>query len=160
MNDSNQQVQHDVISLSRKSWTAYVWTVLLTLLALAVTMPGTWKHGWAVSLTCGAIIGLIAAYSILSLRSVHLYCDGVGVWVHSGVLPWNKGVVGVKWRDLDDAVYYQGPLSWALRSYRLRIGHRFTKSSEIILTKMWLGHEAVMAINSRHQELIRSDQLR
>lgn len=53
------------------------------------------------------------------------------IWVYSGVLPWSKGVAGIKWRDLDEAVYFQGPVSGALRSYCLRIGHRFTKSSEI-----------------------------
>lgn len=45
----------------------------------------------------------------LDLRAVHLYCGDVGVWVYSGVLPWNKGVAGVKWRNLDEAVYFQGP---------------------------------------------------
>lgn len=159
MNESIQQEPHDLTSLSRKSWTAYIWPVVLTLLALALTMPGAWRHAWTTALACGAVILAISAYVIWNLRTVHLYCDDVGVWVYSGVLPWNKGVAGVKWRDLDEAVYFQGPVSWALRTYSLRIGHRFTKSSEIILTKMWKGHEAVMTINSRHQELIRSGQL-
>ncbi|MBH1987963.1 MAG: hypothetical protein I8H76_11630 [Burkholderiales bacterium] len=159
MSESIQQTSGDVTSLARKSWVAYLWSVVLTLVALALTLPGAWQHGWMTALACGAAILFIAAYVILSLRAVHLYCDDVGVWVYSGVLPWNKGVAGVKWRDLDEAVYFQGPVSWALRSYRLRIGHRFTKSSEIILTKMWRGHEAVMTINSRHQDLIRSGQL-
>jgi hypothetical protein len=159
MDESIQHGHHDVVSLSRKSWTAHIWTVVLTLLAFALALPGAWRHGWMTAVACGAIILVISVYNFLSLRAIHLYCDDVGVWVYSGVLPWDKGVAGVKWRDLDEAVYFQGPVSWALRSYRLRIGHRFTKSSEIILTKMWRGHEAVMTINSRHQELIRSGQL-
>lgn len=28
-------------------------------------------------------------------------------WMICCVLPWNKGVAGVKWRDLDEAVYFQ-----------------------------------------------------
>lgn len=159
MNGSIQHEPRDVTSLSRKSWIAYVWPVVLTLLALALTLPPAWQHGWTTALACGAVILAISAYVIWNLRAVHLYCDDVGVWVYSGVLPWNEGVAGVKWRDLDEAVYFQGPVSWALRSYSLRIGHRFTKCSEIILTKMWKGHEAVMRINSRHQELIRSGRL-
>lgn len=159
MDESIEQTTRDVTSLARKSWVAYLWPAVLTLVALALTLPGAWQHGWMTALACGAVILSVSAYVILSLRAVHLYCDDVGVWVYSGVLPWNKGVAGVKWRDLDEAVYFQGPVSWALKSYRLRIGHRFTRSSEIVLTKMWRGHEAVMLINSRHQELIRSGQL-
>jgi hypothetical protein len=159
MNESIHPSLNNTTSLSRKSWIAYIWTVVLTLLALVLVLPGAWRHGWMTAVACGAIILSVSAYKFLSLRAVHLYCDDVGVWVYSGVLPWNKGVAGVKWRDLDEAVYYQGPASWALRSYSLRIGHRFTKSSEIILTKMWRGHEAVMTINNRHQELIRTGRL-
>jgi len=49
--------------------------------------------------------------------------------------------------------------SWLFKSYSIRIGHRFTKSSEILLSHMMRGDESVMIINSRHQELVRANAL-
>jgi hypothetical protein len=93
------------------------------------------------------------------LRSVQLYYDDVGVWLYSGILPWSKGVRGVKWRDMDEAVYMQSFGSWLLRSWTIRVGHRFTKASEITLTSMARGREAVAIINQQHQRLIGDDRL-
>ena len=78
---------------------------------------------------------------------------------HSGLLPWNKGVRGVKWRDLDEATFTQGFSSWVLRSYSIRVGHRFTKDSEISLSSMYNGKEAVRIINQVHQKLVAEDKL-
>ena len=66
---------------------------------------------------------------------------------------------GVKWRDMDEATYVQSFRSWLLRSWTIRVGHRFTKASEIVLTDMARGREAVALINARHQALIRDDRL-
>jgi hypothetical protein len=38
----------------------------------------------------------------------------------------------------------------------VRIGHRFTKDSEIVLTNIARGKEAVAVVNARHQALIRA----
>ena len=62
------------------------------------------------------------------------------VWAYSGVLPWKKGVAGVKWRDMDEATFEQGFWSWITGSYTVRIGHRFTKASEIVLTDIGAEH--------------------
>jgi hypothetical protein len=69
-----------------------------------------------------------------------------------GILPWNKGVAGVKWRDVEDAVFYTGFLSWAFNSHSLRVGHRFTKASEIFLGNVRHGRQAVEHINELHRE--------
>ncbi|MCV5179743.1 hypothetical protein OFC21_30430, partial [Escherichia coli] len=66
----------------------------------------------------------IGIYRILFLKSVRLYTDDIGVWIFRGILPWSKGVRGVKWRDIEDAMYYTGFFSWMFRSYTVRIGHR------------------------------------
>jgi hypothetical protein len=76
--------------------------------------------------------------------------------VHSGVLPWKKGIAGVKWRDMDEATYINGFKSWATGSYTIRVKHRFTRGSEIVLTNIARGKQAVALLNARHQELIRS----
>ena len=152
-------VLSEIASLGRKSWTAYVRVVLVGIVLFLFVTPLV----WFASVTAG-VVALSASlawvvYQFLLLKSFRLYFDDVGVWVYSGILPWNKGVTGVKWRDLDEAVYFQSIGSWLFKSYSIRIGHRFTKSSEILLSHWARGHEAVMAINGRHQELVRAGAL-
>jgi hypothetical protein len=148
-----------IASLGGKAWTAYVRIIFIGLALLFIATP----VAWAASAATGVVV-LVAslafvAYQFLLLKSFHLYFDEVGVWVYSGIMPWNKGIGGVKWRDLDEAVYFQSIGSWLFKSYSIRIGHRFTKSSEILLSHWARGHEAVMAINGHHQELVRTGAL-
>jgi hypothetical protein len=75
-----------------------------------------------------------------------------GVWVYSGIFPWSKGSFGVKWRDIDSASFKTGFFSWALRTYDIRVGHRFTKDSEIVLSSVYKGQEAVVHINELHKK--------
>jgi hypothetical protein len=149
----------DITSLGGKSWTAYVRVVLLGLVLLGLATPLAWAAA-----TGAGILVLLASlgflvYKVLLLNSYHLYMDDIGVWIFSGVFPWNKGVAGVKWRDLDEAVYFQSMGSWLFKSYSIRIGHRFTKSSEILLSHWARGHEAVMHINGQHQQRVRANAL-
>lgn len=141
--------------LCGKAWTAYVGTFLLALILFFAVLPLSFK--WNEMAAAGVLVfsALLTGYRVLVIRSVRLYYDDVGVWLYSGILPWSKGVTGVKWRDMDEATFVQNFWSWASRSYSIRIGHRFTKSSEIILTGMARGKDAVAALNARHQEMIR-----
>jgi hypothetical protein len=139
-----------------KSWLAYAGVVALAivLFAGAVPLAALWND-----IAAGAVLvasGMLVAYRFLLVRSVLLYYDDVGVWVVSGVLPWNRGVHGVKWRDMDEASYVNGFVSWTTRSYTVRIGHRFTKGSEIVLHNIAGGRRAVETINALHQEKIRN----
>jgi hypothetical protein len=99
------------------------------------------------------------AYKVMELRAYRLYSNEMGIWLYSGILPWNKGVRGVKWRDLDDATYTRSMGSWLLKSYRIRIGHRFTRSNELVLSGIANGDKAVMAINQQLQEMARTNRL-
>ena len=56
-------------------------------------------------------------------------------------------------------VVFLGMGSWLLKSYTVRIGHRFTKANEIVMTHMASGHQAVMTVNAMHQELVRAGRL-
>lgn len=156
---SSASASSDITSLGGKSWTAYIRVALIGIVQLLIVTP----LAWTASAVAGTVVLLISLafviYQFLLLKSFHLYCDDVGVWVYSGVLPWNKGVLGVKWRDLDEAVYFQSISSWLFKSYSIRIGHRFTKSSEILLSHWAHGHAVVMAINERHQDLVRAGTL-
>ncbi|MBL8484688.1 MAG: hypothetical protein JNJ60_21015 [Rhodocyclaceae bacterium] len=145
--------------LPGKAWTAYLGVALLGLIALAAALALAWFQHAGAGLALAAAVLPVALYRILLLKSYALYYDDVGVWLYSGILPWKKGVAGVKWRDLDEAVFEPSFWSWLFRSYNLRIGHRYTKSSEIFLTQMADGQKSVMAINARHQALVRANVL-
>ena len=157
--DNSAVVPSEISSLGGKAWTAYVRVVLVGLALFLIVTP----IAWSISHIAGIVVLLaslaLVIYQVLVLKSFHLYFDDVGVWVYSGVLPWNKGVAGVKWRDLDEAVYFQSMGSWLFKSYSIRIGHRFTKSSEIFLSHWARGNEAVMEINGQHQALVRAGAL-
>jgi len=146
-------------TLARKSWTAYVRITIVGFLLLAVLVPLAWRASTGAGLVALALVLVYIAYTVLTIRSHHLYFDDVGVWLHRGILPWNTGVVGVKWRDVDEAVFFQNFWSWMFKSYTVRIGHRFTKSSEIILTHMARGHDAVVNVNSLHADMVRENRL-
>ena len=142
-----------------KSWMAYAGVVALAVVLFAGALPLAFLWN---DYAAGAVLvvsAALVAYRFLLVRSVQLYYDDVGVWVHSGVLPWKKGVSGVKWRDMDDATYVNGFVSWATRSYTVRIGHRFTKGSEIVLHNIARGRQAVETVNAVHQDMIRSGEI-
>ncbi len=146
-----------------KSWIAYLGVLLLAavlfglILPLAFMLPIPFPNGNEIAAAIVmAVSALIVGYRFMVLRSVQLYYDDVGVWVYSGVLPWKKGLAGVKWRDMDEATFEQGFWSWISRSYTIRIGHRFTKASEIRLTNIGGGKDAVGTLNAKHQAMIRA----
>jgi hypothetical protein len=139
-----------------KSWLAYAGVVALAVLLFGVLLPLAFRWHEMAALAVLILSALLVAYEFLQVRSVQLYYDDLGVWVHSGVLPWKKGIAGVKWRDMDEATYINGFKSWATGSYTIRVKHRFTRGSEIVLTNIARGKQAVALLNARHQELIRS----
>lgn len=144
----------EVNSLGGKSWTAYIRITLLSLLILIPIAIASWGISWLLGLIVSTVMLIFIAYQVLLTRSYNIYLDDIGIWVYSGILPWDKGVTGVKWRDLDEAVYFQTFWSWLFKSYSVRIGHRFTKSSEIFLTHMHRGDDTAMKINGLHHELV------
>ena len=143
----------------RLSWFAYVretWAFLLRFFVCGLLATGLeWalvrfakmpKMDWLV------LVGVVVAiawtiYSIALTRSVRLFTDENGVWLHSGIFPWNTGVSGVQWRDLGQAGFTQGFASWALRSYDVRVSHRFTTGAELFLKHVHRGNLAVQHIN-------------
>lgn len=142
-----------------KSWTAYVGLALLAALLFGALLPAAFLLHELAAAGVMALSALIVGYRFLQLRSVQLYYDDVGVWVFSGVLPWKKGIAGVKWRDMDEATFEPGFWSWISGSYTIRIGHRFTKESEIRLTSIGRGKDAVATLNAKHQGMIREGQV-
>lgn len=145
----NQQAGERIGNSYKLSWLAYIRPVVVLLVLLAVA--SAFGVGSPVSLVIAAVALALFVYQVLYLRSVVLYTDDDGVWCYAGILPWNKGMVGVKWRDVEDAVFYTGFVSWAFNSYAVRIGHRFTKTSELYLRHVRFGRTAVEHINELHR---------
>jgi len=146
--------------LCRKAWTAYVSIVLrAVLLSAACVAALVWRPDtWVIVVPVLVIGGLLIGYRIAWLRTFRLYFDTNGIWIYSGLLPWKRGVSGVKWRDLDEAVFVNGFWSWVSGSYTVQLRHRFAKTTEIYADDMARGKEAVITINREHQQYIaRSD---
>ena len=144
-------------TLSNKAWTAYVRPSIIAIVFFSITQFSLFSmqsFSLFFSLFFSVISLLYIVYNVLMIRSFELYVNDNGVWLYRGIFPWNKRVSGVKWRDLEGAGYYTGFMSWALKSYTIKISHRFTKGNEILLTHMKLGDKAVFAINSRHKSAV------
>jgi len=157
--DISSQASSSAITLCRKSWTAYVGIAirLLLLLGLGFTavywQPTYWEITALILLTGLLFIG----YQIALLRSYRLYYDEAGVWIYSGVLPWKRGIAGVKWRDLDEAIFVNSFWSWLSGAYTVQLRHRFTKAIEISEGNMARGKQAVVTINQQHRLHIRAE---
>jgi hypothetical protein len=156
MDEQNAPTTTQAQVIGVKSWLAYAGVLALAIVLFGVLLPLAFLWHEMAALAVLLLSALIVGYQFLLVRSVQLYMNDLGVWVHAGVLPWKKGVSGVKWRDMDEATFMNGFTSWATRSYTVRIGHRFTKDSEIVLTKIARGKEAVATVNARHQAMIRA----
>lgn len=134
----------------RLSWVAYIRAVVVFFLLCGLAVALGAIHYLL------SIVGVFAAlaiftYQVLYMRSMILFTNDDGVWLYRGVFPWNKGIIGVKWRDVEDAVFYTGFVSWAFNSYSIRVGQRFTKASELAIANVKDGREAVGHINEMHR---------
>jgi hypothetical protein len=163
---SNDSVRHeDSPFLSFKlSWVAYPRLALGLLLRLVIfgivgmfirqLVVWSWAKEWDWIVTLAVLLAMVwVVYDFLYLRSVVLFTDDTGVWMQSGVFAWEKGVSGVKWRDISEATYTTGFVSWALRCYTVRVGHRFTNGAELNLRNLHRGNLAVEHINAVLQRL-------
>ncbi len=143
----------------RLSWTAYLrelWALVIRLLlcviGASVVSMGLDRFAQLQTQSWLPVLGLLFAigwtvYSVMLTNSVRLYSDETGVWMSSGVFPWEKGMRGVQWRDLGQAGYTQSFLSWLCKSYDVRISHRFTAGAELYLRNVHQGNLAVEHVN-------------
>lgn len=150
-NANNATTTQNRTVISKKAWTAYIAPALISLVLFSILTSIHWL--------LGIFPILFAVYSVLMIKSYFLFLDDEGVWLYSGIFPWNKGYNGVKWRDLDEAVFRTGFFSWAFKSYTIRVSHRFTQGSEIIINHMEMGDQAVQEINGYHANFLKSNNL-
>ena len=141
------------------SWTAYPRLVLRLVLRvigfLAIYSLAIWvlkiKHTNLLA-NAGVFVVLAFAlawtiYDFVYLQTMKLYVDRQGVWLAQGLLPWSKGVNGVRWDEIGTASFAQSFLSWACKSYSITVGHRFTTDYELVINHVKHGDDAVQCIN-------------
>lgn len=159
--DNQARPSADAIHLCGKSWIAYIGVGVRTLIIIALFVALIyWQPDyWAIATGLLVLALLLIGYRIAWLRSFRLYYDEAGVWIFSGILPWKRGVRGVKWRDLDEAVFINSFWSWLAGSYSVVLKHRFTKDMEIAEDTMARGKEAVLTINQQHRQRIQQSPI-
>ena len=127
------------VILAKKSITAYFVPI------------GIWFIVWVIALSISVLLGLlvlvIGIAIVMQIKSYTLFVDEDGVWVFSGIFPWNKGIYGVKWRDFGEATYFLNSISWMLNSYTIKISNKYKQEDEIVLKDMHNGNIAVSQIN-------------
>ena len=155
----------------RLSWLAYVGVTIKLLAMVGVCIGIGWlalnksdtDQAQLIGIGVSVVFLIVAiarfVYKVLYLKSFYLYIDNVGVWLYQGTFPWSRGCRGVKWRDIEDAKYITGFFIWLFCSYSVRIGHRFTETSEIFVTHLARGNKAVEHINQMHQKILKSERL-
>jgi len=60
---------------------------------------------------------------------------------------------------LEQCTFNTGFFSWLFRSYTIRLGHRFTRSNEVLIAQMAGARAASIAVNERLAEMARNHQL-
>lgn len=154
----NESVKGDGVHVvGVKSWLPYCGTLVLAALLFFVALPYAFTWGEMPAAVVFGLSALLVGYRIASTRAVVLYYDDAGVWVHAGVMPWQRGVHGLKWRDMDEAAYERSFWSWLTRSWTVKVSHRTTRANVILLTHIAGGRNAVALLNGRHQQWLQAN---
>lgn len=149
--ESNSRTTGDMEWLGRKSWLAFKGPIFLFCFA-GFLIPTALKifHQEQMWVAIGAVMVFVAwLLWIKSLHSIRVGINSSGVWVASGFLPWTKGLYGLKWRDMDKAVYQPSLMSWLFNTYTIRMIHRFNTDNNYQLYHMKKGDVMVQKINDR-----------
>jgi len=168
MQNQELEIHHKSYKLS---WTAYIRPILFLGLVgfaffmLATIEPETLRSSkpggedWTIIHPYLSGVGWVMfgftvlrlIYIIADARAVRLYTDSDGVWLYSGILPWNKGRHGVRWEDMDSASYRLGLIRWLFNSHTVIITHKFTKDREVSMPHISRGRDAAQHINAMYK---------
>lgn len=132
----------------RLSWVAYIKPVLFACLLVFIGMIFKRDSNLFFICMCAAAV-LYFFYTAAYLRKVSLFFDRSGVWIYTGVFPWNSGISGMRWRDIEDASYTPGLLNWIFRSYSISVNHRFAGKQGLSVFSVHHGDKAAMMINEQ-----------
>lgn len=86
-------------------------------------------------------------FVILGVERVKIYADKQGVWVFSGVFPWQERVDKIEWSNLEEAHYVPSIIEWILQSYTIKLESRLLNEHEIVIPYVWRGKQFIEKIN-------------
>jgi len=139
--------KNDIV-VAKKSYVAYIKPM------------GIWFIVWLLISSESFLLSiplLFVGYGIYTyINSYKLFINDDGVWVCRGNMQWNTGIYGLRWDEFGMAQFYQDPISWTLKSYRIEVKHKYKEQAEIVLEHMLHGDIAVTQINEVAMRLKRS----
>jgi len=83
---------------------------------------------------------------IYAVRRRYMRIDEDGVWYYKGIFPWTVTIDGLTWKNLEYSWIIQGFVSWVLRSWTVRVVHRYNSDKRFEVRHM--PQEAVALINN------------
>ena len=131
------------------SWVAYFKaTIIMIFVSLLIVAPMIeFDVSLKYTLPVSAIILFFYIINVVYYKNNYIYMDENGVWMHAGVFPWQKGITGVSWQNLDKASYYTGFSNWLFKYNKIKLQHRFTQDSEVVMNYVHRGQNVVERIN-------------
>ena len=86
--DNAVRVSSQAHVIGVKSWIAYAGTLLLALILFGGVLPLAFMWNEIAALVVLVVSAIWIGFRLLSLRSVQLYYDDIGIWLYQGILPW------------------------------------------------------------------------
>lgn len=146
-----------MLVVGRKSWVAYL--PLLAFTTCCVALIGAIQMYYAHELSfisekaytiCYGVIAVAATYRFAVIRSVKIVINEQGNWLMSGILPWNKRVLGCRWLDTDMATVNPNLFAYLTNSYRVSVTHKFTHNVDWQCDHIWAGKGVAQSIANAH----------
>lgn len=129
------------------SWVAYikffVWLLVIGVISFALLPVVNVIFPLGLFAICS--IGII--YQCLYYSKCCVFADEEGVWFSRGLFPWQKGVTGVRWSDVNEAMTNVGFIPYWTHSYRVVVTNRYKTVIEINLSNVAHGDEFVGQVN-------------
>lgn len=142
------------VLLARKSWVTYLRPGFWLLVWGGVAPALVWSHWLWLGLVSIAVGTAAAIYRILWLRSELLWMDEYGITHESGLFPWQRGKLRVRWRDIETIGCERGILQWALNFSTVVVWQRFTDTATLVATEMAGGARVCSVLNGVHLQWI------
>lgn len=140
--------------LARKSWVAYVRPLFWACIWAGVAPAVLWRHFPWIGLASIVLGAGAAVHRTLQLRSEVLWMDEYGVTLESGVFPWQRGELLVRWRDIETVGCGRTIMRWALNYSTVCVWQRYKDEPAMVATDMAGGAHVCSILNSAHLQWI------
>lgn len=151
---------------ARLSWVVYIQYFVIGVLLYLFIVSSVFS---VISGLLGLALGKVTAQSLFygltllylsgfgwvmfQLSRCHAYVDETGVWYYSGLLPWAKGIRGIRWENFDQVQYGQSVFGWAAHSYTVYLLDRYGRT--VTIRNLYNGRDWSAVVNNYAFEHIR-----